>query len=109
MTLPTTEIKDLNEYLKQLISYYEDILKTDGYKTSDVFERIRQRMREDERFTATELAVGLCIAYDDNILPLVIKEVIRFSPHIFSVLEKMGLKVDISEDYIKKLRDIISQ
>ena len=80
--------------LEEYINHYIDLLK-EGYKISDIFERITERMRSEPRFTATELAVGLCIAYDEEFIIMVLRELIKFCPLVYQKLHEMGLKMRI--------------
>ena len=94
--------------LERLINRYADLMR-DDYKASDIFQRITERMRSDPLFTATELVVGLCIAYDDKFIPIILREIFKFAPLVFTKLERMGLKSPIDQNFYEQLRELIKE
>lgn len=110
MTFKDIKEKDIvyveHERIKNLILNYVDLLKK-NYKASDILERMVERMRSNQLFTATEIAVVLCIAYDEILVPVILREIIKFAPVIFKKLEEMGLRPDIRSGFYQELRDLI--
>lgn len=94
--------------LEELINNYRDLI-TKGYKTSEVFKRMTERMQKDPLFTATELVVGLCIAYDDEMIPIITSEILRFAPLVFQKLQEMGLKSNINKELYLELQELIKE
>jgi len=92
---------------EEYIEYYKDLIKA-GYKASDIFERLTERMKTDKTFTATELVVALCIAYDVKIFPVVVREILKLSPLVYQKLAEMDLIIPITNKDQANLRRIVS-